>query len=390
MRDIVLAEEFAPFIGGAHLWIYEVYRRWPHPVRVIARDYSQVAELGSLQTDFDGRKHGALKIRRANVKFESWGIRSFRDHLQLCRMVGDNLSDKGLARIHCLKALPEALAVWPLKLRYGRRIRVITYAHGEEYLIAKTSRELSCLTRRALQLSHLVIANSDSTADIVRSIDPKAHITVIHPGVSVSDYDTAAERRKETRTLWGWPEETVVLAMVARMEPRKNHGTVLQSLAELRREGIPLACVIASDGSGRQRLQEMTEEREITPWVLFTGRVTDKEKREIFGAADIHIMPSIQVGPMIEGFGIVFLEAAAAGIPSIAGNVGGQREAVLHGKTGLVVDGTSVKQVKEAIRQLAGNPDLRRRMGKEGRLWAEANDWELVANRTVDIINATS
>lgn len=390
MRDIVLAEEFAPFIGGAHLWMYEVYRRWPHPVRVIARDYSQVAELGSMQTDFDSKEHGALRIQRANVTFRSWGVRSFRDYLHLCRMAGHSLNDKGPARIHCLKALPEALSAWPLKLRYGRRIRVITYAHGEEYLIAKTSRELTCLTRRALQLSDLVIANSDSTAGIVRSINPNTHISVIHPGVCVSDYDIPAERRKEARILWGWPEKTVVLAMVARMEPRKNHATVLQSLAELRREGIPLACVIASDGAERQRLQEMTKELEIAPWVLFTGRITDKEKREIFGAADIHIMPSIQVGPMIEGFGIVFLEAAAAGIPSIAGSIGGQGEAVLHGKTGLIVDGESVEEVREAVRLLAGNLDLRRRMGQEARLWAEANDWKLVAARTLDIINAIS
>ena len=388
MRDIVLAEEFAPFIGGAHLWMYEVYRRWPHPVCVIARDYSEVADLAPMQAEFDRRKHGVLKLQRVNLEFETWGVRSFPDYMQLCRIAHSNLSNQGPTRIHCLKALPEALSTWPLKFRYGRRIRVITYAHGEEYLIAKTSRELSYLTRKALQISDLVIANSESTAAIVRSIEPNARIAVIHPGICVSDYDTAAERRNETRNLWGWPEETVVLAMVARKEPRKNHATVLQSLAELRREGVPLACVIGSDGAERQRLQEMTKELEIAPWVLFTGRVTDKEKRDIFGAADIHIMPSIQVGPMIEGFGIVFLEAAAAGIPSIAGNVGGQGEAVLHGKTGLVVDGTSVKQVKEAIRQLAGNPDLRRRMGKEGRLWAVANDWDIVSRRTIDVLDS--
>jgi len=388
MRDIVLAEEFAPFIGGAHLWMYEVYRRWPHPVCVIARDYSEVADLAPMQAEFDRRKHGVLKLQRVNLEFETWGVRSFPDYMQLCRIAHSNLSNQGPTRIHCLKALPEALSTWPLKFRYGRRIRVITYAHGEEYLIAKTSRELSYLTRKALQISDLVIANSESTAAIVRSIEPNARIAVIHPGICVSDYDTAAERRNETRNLWGWPEETVVLAMVARMEPRKNHATVLQSLAELRREGVPLACVIGSDGAERQRLQEMTKRLDITAWVLFTGRITDMEKRDILAAADIHIMPSIQVGPMIEGFGIVFLEAAAAGIPSIAGNVGGQGEAVLHGKTGLVVDGTSVKQVKEAIRQLAGNPDLRRRMGKEGRLWAVANDWDIVSRRTIDVLDS--
>ena len=73
----------------------------------------------------------------------------------------------------------------------------------------------------------------------------------------------------------------------------------------------------------------------------FTGAVSDAEKKLIFAACDIHAMPSVQLGEMIEGFGIVFLEAAAAGKPSICGNIGGQAEAVLDGRTGLVVTATT-------------------------------------------------
>lgn len=87
---------------------------------------------------------------------------------------------------------------------------------------------------------------------------------------------------------------------------------------------------------------------------------------------------------MIEGFGIVFLEAAAAGIPSIAGNAGGQPEAVLHGCTGLVIDGANLAELKQAIRLLAEDVKLREYLGANGRKWAAENDWRSVAQKLVE------
>jgi glycosyltransferase involved in cell wall biosynthesis len=82
---------------------------------------------------------------------------------------------------------------------------------------------------------------------------------------------------------------------------------------------------------------------------------------------------------MIEGFGIVFMEAAAAGLPSVAGNTGGQMEAVLHGKTGFIVDGTSLTDVSHTLETLVSSPELRSRTGSAGREWAARHDWALVA-----------
>jgi glycosyltransferase involved in cell wall biosynthesis len=93
-------------------------------------------------------------------------------------------------------------------------------------------------------------------------------------------------------------------------------------------------------------------------------------------------MPSIRHGSMIEGFGISFMEAAATGTPSIAGNVGGQSEAVLDGRTGLVIDGSSLSEVRSALRCLTLDPALRERMGREGKKWAAANDWASIVQRT--------
>ncbi len=111
------------------------------------------------------------------------------------------------------------------------------------------------------------------------------------------------------------------------------------------------------------------------------GFVSEKEKILAFNLADIYIMPSIKHGSMIEGFGIVFLEAAAAGIPSIAGNVGGQPEAVRDGETGIVVNGKSREEVKDALRYLILNPEVRERMGKKGKKWAKQHEWKRISEK---------
>jgi len=157
---------------------------------------------------------------------------------------------------------------------------------------------------------------------------------------------------------------------------------VIRALAELREEGLAVGYVCAGDGEERCSLKDMADKLDLTQWVHFPGEVTEHDKKLIYGASDIFAMPSIQVGEMIEGFGIVFLEAAAAGLPSICGNTGGQTEAVLHGKTGIVVDGTSLVEVCRAIRSLVKQPQIRTELGRQARTWAEKHDWANVVEQT--------
>jgi phosphatidyl-myo-inositol dimannoside synthase len=136
--------------------------------------------------------------------------------------------------------------------------------------------------------------------------------------------------------------------------------------------------VTASNAS----LEQLALDLRVSDRVWFPGRVTEEEKLRLYAAADVHAMPSVRHGPMIEGFGFVFLEAGAAGLPSVCGVVGGQREAVLDGETGLAVDGTDPEAVHSALSRLVHDAGLRRRLGDRGRAFAQERDWERVVPET--------
>jgi phosphatidylinositol alpha-1,6-mannosyltransferase len=232
----------------------------------------------------------------------------------------------------------------------------------------------------------LIVANSESTRRLVNQLCPNGKTACVHPGVDPVSFQICAEEVAKYRASWKWPAGTVVLSTMARMEPRKNHRMGIEVLQKLRCEGIPLAFVCAGDGEERTRLEEMAKETGLREWIRFPGAISEQEKRLLFAASDIYVMPSIRVGEMIEGFGIVFLEAAAAGVPAVCGNTGGQPEAVLDMQTGIVVDGRDLNDVASAVRNLAINPQLRRNMGERGRLWAAEHAWEHVVERTREAI----
>ena len=125
--------------------------------------------------------------------------------------------------------------------------------------------------------------------------------------------------------------------------------------------------VIVGDGDERNSLEGLVNQLGVREHVRFSGVVDDRELPNYYHAADVFIHPNRIEGGEFEGFGIVFLEAAAASLPTIGGSTGGVPEAVEAGVTGLLVSGTNVDELAAAIRTLAASESLRRRMGEAGR-----------------------
>jgi len=383
--DLVLTQDFFPRFGGAHMWLYEVYRRWPTPVTLLTRSYDATPADRESQTRFDARDHGSLRIVRADMTVDDINLLSGASRKRFANSVRQVRAIAGKERVtlHVLRAFPEGFTALLTKLRSPRKTKLIIYAHGEETLVARASGQLRLIAQLVYRFADLVIVNSQSTEALVKGLCPSARTVCIHPGVDASQFRASSETVDAFRAQWGWPSGTVIVSTIARMEPRKNQVAVLKAVSALRAKGVPLAYVCAGDGEERPKLEALARSLGIEAWVRFPGSVTDEQKVLTYAASDLYAMPSIRSGEMIEGFGIVFVEAAAAGIPSICGNVGGQSEAVIDGQTGIVVDGTDQAAVEAAMERLATNMSLREQMGAAGRMHAASLDWHDVTAATV-------
>ena len=122
--------------------------------------------------------------------------------------------------------------------------------------------------------------------------------------------------------------------------------------------------------------------------VSFVGLVNESQKKHLFENTDLIVMPTLDesVNRSIEGFGIAYLEAAFFGIPSIASDVGGAKEAVLHNKTGIIID--NIDDIYQSIHDLLINPNQRKKLGSRARKRAlEDFNWDIVTKKYLDAIN---
>jgi phosphatidylinositol alpha-1,6-mannosyltransferase len=151
---------------------------------------------------------------------------------------------------------------------------------------------------------------------------------------------------------------------LSRLVPRKGFDTLLCASAQL---GDDALVAIGGGGRDRDRLERVA--RETGARAMFLGRVPDELMPAAYGCADVFAMlcRNRWAGLEQEGFGIVFLEAAAAGVPQVAGASGGSDEAVLDGETGFVVDPNDVGATAAALRRLLDDEPLRARMGAASR-----------------------
>jgi phosphatidylinositol alpha-1,6-mannosyltransferase len=146
--------------------------------------------------------------------------------------------------------------------------------------------------------------------------------------------------------------------------------------------------VVVGEGSLRGELEAMAASLGVADCITFTGAVDDEARDEWLERADVFAMPSrlLPGGRGGEGFGIVYLEAGAHGLPCVAGNVGGSVDAVIDGESGLLVDPTDHVAVADAIADLLLDSGLRTRLGQGGRARAEQLSWAHMAEQVDDLI----
>jgi phosphatidylinositol alpha-1,6-mannosyltransferase len=386
-KQLLLSEIFPPIHGGSGRWFYEVYRRLdPGSFLMVVQETSQdTHEIDS---------HYPHPILRENLHVDERIISnwtSIRRYQQISDRLRNMVRQHNVCAIHAGRPLHEGLVARWMNIRYG--IPYLCFIHGEDINIATTSCELKILTQSILKNAYRLVANSNFTVGLLRNDwqVPEEKIALMHPGIDVSQFSQVARdpvARKYTT------EGDMVLLTVGRLQKRKGQDAVIRSVAKLREKHPNLRYLIAGVGEQMAELRRLVAELSLEKQVLFLGAVSDQEMMDCYRECDIFVMSNRAVGKDCEGFGIVFLEAQAHGIPVIAGANGGTGDAMVHGLTGLRVDCQDYENpvhLTEAIDDLVSTPELRRNMGMVGRKFVMENfDWSRISERARNVLGSSN
>jgi phosphatidylinositol alpha-1,6-mannosyltransferase len=268
-------------------------------------------------------------------------------------------------------------------MRLIKRVPYLLYAHGEEIQMGLTSRKFRWLIPKIYNAASAIIANSQNTQALLQNIGVHpAKIHVIHPGVNLQLFRNGKQSGQMIREQYHVGDAPVLLT-VGRLQRRKGHDMVIRALPLIKAKFPRAMYLIVGAGEEFAYLQALVDEMGVADSVIFTGCVADEELLGYYVACDVFIMPNREIDGDIEGFGMVYLEASAAGKPVIGGRSGGTSDAILDGITGLRVDGTSVAQIADAVISLLNESETSRIMGERGRLWVEREfTWESIVNKT--------
>ena len=382
MRHLFVTQDYAPDLGGMARRHVELCRRFGDGDET-TMSVSTVAarDVG----EFDERE--SYNIYRQPFPFER--AKLFSNQLRWASWLTSSRSP-AFDVLHCGNIRPVGYAVrWA-----NRQLRTpyLLYVYGGDLLKERKKAESSALKRRTARsiLGHAsgIVAISKWTAELASDVMKQVGIDT-PPPVAALDLGTDPVRFNPScgtgalRRRWGVGDAPVILT-VARLVPHKGQDMGIRAVATLRRDFPGLRYIMVGEGPDEERLRALAKELGVSDRVGFVGAMRDDELPEAYATSTIYLGASrVDKEINVEGFGISFVEAAASGIPSVAGDSGGVRSAVRDGETGIVVPPTDSDAVADAIRSLLLNPDRRNQMGAAGRRAVETHyNWDRVARDT--------
>jgi len=207
-------------------------------------------------------------------------------------------------------------------------------------------------------------------------------IVQINPGVDVQRFTPNLDCADLQESVALSAGQNLILS-VGRLSRRKGFDQVIKALPSLLKSGLDVKYALIGIGEDGQYLKDLAVQFGVEDRVHFLGHVEAIDLPRWYNACDIFAMPNREINGDTEGFGLVFLEAAACGKPSIAGLAGGTGSAVLDGETGIRVDGDSLERITDSLEEMLTNSVLRMKLGERAMNRACADfSWEAVADRT--------
>jgi len=277
---------------------------------------------------------------------------------------------------HAIVYLPEPGPMMTMMLlqffhAFRPRRLVLTF-HGSEILKFTRSPLRRWLDSRLIRHAARVSTLTNYTQELLLASFPEAADKIfLTPGALRTDFVVVPPKPVRSK-------EKIIVLTVGRLHPRKGQLLTLRALQTLAPDVRARLeyWIVGGPGKGSygETLRAAAAESDLT--VKFLGNLPDDELAEIYDRADIFAMTSVNLEQSIEGFGLVYLEAAAHGLPVVAHDVGGVSEAVDDGVTGLLVPPDRPAQLAAAFERLIHDENFRHQLGDAGREWAGRNCWK--------------
>jgi phosphatidylinositol alpha-1,6-mannosyltransferase len=363
-RHLLVTNDYPPKVGGIQNYLWELWRRLPPE----SFDVYTTPHKGA--DDFDARQ--LYRVDRSPEPV-------LLPNPILVRRINRIIAERAIDLVILDPAVPVGLIGPHLDAPYG------VVLHGAEVTVPGRLPGTRQALNRVLRGAKLVIAAGEyPAAEAQRSVGGPLPIVIVPPGVDTEVYrPVEPEDRRTIRQRLSLPTDQPLVTSVSRLVPRKGMDTLIRAAVELRKDVPEVHVAIAGQGRDTKRLQRLIDETGAP--VRLLGRLSEADKIGLLAASDVFaMMCRVRWGGLEqEGFGIVFLEAAACGVAQVAGASGGAAEAVEHEETGLVVDPPDdVAATAAALERLLHDSELRERMGLAARVRAtDGFSYDLLAAR---------
>jgi phosphatidylinositol alpha-1,6-mannosyltransferase len=400
-RSILLvANIFPPIVGGSAIVYENMCRQLAGQVTVVTpwRSYVTGEPIPGWKQNDTKQPFAVSRVEllRPLIRPAPWPIVG-----ALWRQIWEDLPLRARVRREVFRRIQElhpdivclgelhALSWLGLELK-AKGVPVVHFIHGEEITTACQSKQMRREAEKALRAAKSIVAVSSFTREklLELGLDP-ASIHLITNGVDTSRF-TPGPRNETIMTRLGLHGKKVLLT-VARLEEKKGQDNVIRAMPRILAAVPDAIYVVVGQGHYRDRIIALINELGLSDRVILAGPAEDHELREYYRTCDVFIMANRQLSNGdTEGFGLVFLEAAACCKPVIGGNAGGVPDAVIDRETGVLVDGQSPDQIAHAAIQLLSDSTLANGLARAGLERSKGFDWSSKAQEFLKVCYSAS
>ncbi len=366
-----MTNDFPPRPGGIQAYLHQLALSLPGQVTVFAPDSPEA-------TAFDARMPFPIVRYPGPLMLPTPAV---------LRRAADLLRELRCDTAWFGAAAPLAL-LSPALRRAGAQ-RVVASTHGHEVGWSMLPPGRMALRRIGTDADVVTVVSRYTRRRVASAFGPHVALELLPPGVDCAAFRPDPGARAQIRRRHRLGDAPVVLC-VSRLVARKGQDTLVRALPAIRRQVPGATLLLVGGGPRRAALHRLAESCGVAGAVVGTGSVPWPELPAYYAAGDVFAMPCRTRGRGldVEGFGLVFLEAAATGLPVVVGDAGGARETVRVGDTGDLVNGRDVAAVARAVATLLADPEQAAAMGRRGRRWMlQEWSWAARAQRLTELLS---